>query len=157
MRRVFTATNLSIFVVWFAFGATAQTATQSGKPLIIGKACGNSSYGACFPIHARFTAYTGDGQEVLWPVGTHRLLRSVSDNGPLYSVIMSGKEFEIHGFVEMAGEYSVMGDFVVCLVRRTCPERCATSVSSPPQISRELSARTNRWRRFPIALINPRA
>lgn len=121
MQRVFTATILSIFVVWFAFGATAQTATQSGKAIVIDKSCGNSSYGACIPIHARFTAYTGDGQEVLWPVGTHRLLRSVSDNGPLYSVIMGGKEFEIHEFVEMAGEYSVMGDFVVCPREKDVP------------------------------------
>jgi hypothetical protein len=43
-----------------------------------------------------------------------RLLRSVSDNSPLYRVIMDGKKFETHQFVEDAGDYSMVGDFQVC-------------------------------------------
>ncbi len=111
-------------MAWFALNSQAQTSTQSGKSLTIDKSCDNSSDpadGACFQIRARFTVYTADGQEVLWPVGTHRLLRSVSDNRPLYRVIMGGKEFEIHDFDEMAGEYSVIGDFVVCPREKDTP------------------------------------
>ena len=119
MRRAFTATILSILVTCLALCSFAQTGT--GKPLIIDKSCGDSLYGACRHIHARFTVYTGDGQEILWPVGTHRLLRSVSDNEPLYTVIMGGKKFESHEFDEMAGEYSVMGDFVVCPREKETP------------------------------------
>ena len=114
MARAITAIFLSIVVVCCAADALAQKTAQPRKAAIIDNSCGESSYGACFRIHARFTVYTADGQEVLWPVGTHRLLRSVSDNDVLYSVILGGKEFEIHEFDEMAGEYAVMGDFVVC-------------------------------------------
>jgi hypothetical protein len=34
---------------------------------------------------------------------------------------MGGKEFEIHDFDEMAGEYSVIGDFVVCPREKDTP------------------------------------
>jgi len=65
--------------------------------------------------------YTGDGQEVLWPIGTHRLLGVASDTKSLYRVIMGGKEFEVHEFVEMADEYAVLGEFEVCPLQKDVP------------------------------------
>src|SRR5262249_39743754 len=114
MHRASVATVFSILLTLSGVAALAQGPKVSTKALIIDKSCVDSSFGECFRFHARFTVYTGDGQEVLWPVGTHRLLRSLSDNEPLYSVIMGGEESETRQFEEMAGKYAIMGDFLVC-------------------------------------------
>ena len=74
-----------------------------------------SSYGKCFNIHGRFAVYTGDGQQVLWPIGTHRLLR-----------VISGQEIPCKLLddclnIETLGDYSVFGDFVVCPLEKDTP------------------------------------
>ena len=106
---------------WSAVSATVLLMTVLGSASNPEAPCEQSLYGAGFRVHARFTVYTGDGQEVLWPVGTHRLLRVVSDTEPLYRAIMGKKEYEIHEFVEMAGEYVVFGDFEVCPLQKDVP------------------------------------
>ena len=89
-----------------------------GSPATAEERCDESSYGACFRVHARFTVYTGNAQEVLWPVRTHRLLRVVRGAEPLYKVLTRGND---DNFIQMADEYAVFGDFDVCPLQKDAP------------------------------------
>src|SRR5437899_3871449 len=65
--------------------------------------CVQTNCGQCFSIHARFAVYTGDGMEVLWPVGTHRLLWAESGTDQLNALL--GNHLD---------DSFIFGDFVVC-------------------------------------------
>jgi len=84
-------------------------------PALAQDSCGQSSYGKCFNFHGRFAVYTGDSQVVLWPVGTHRVLR-----------VMSGLELPCKllddcSNIQTVGDYFVFGDFVVCPLEKDTP------------------------------------
>ena len=71
--------------------------------------------GKCFGIHGRFTVYTRDRNMVLWPVGTHRLLR-----------VQSGFEIPCKllddcSNIQTLSDYVVFGDFVVCPLEKNTP------------------------------------
>jgi len=83
----------AMIVCTFAF---ATTAFCSGT-------CAETGYGKCFNIHARYRVYTGDGMEVLWPVGTHRLLWAASGTDQLDNI-----------FTGHFDDSDIFGDFVVC-------------------------------------------
>ena len=53
--------------------------------------------------------YTGDGQETLWPVGTHRLLRPKSGTEPLEKLLGPDEDY-----LRNADTYFIFGDFLVC-------------------------------------------
>jgi hypothetical protein len=72
--------------------------------------CVQTSYGQCFSIHARYAVYTGDGMEVLWPVGTHRLLWASAGTDQLD---------EMMG--DRLSDFYVFGDFVVCPQSKEVP------------------------------------
>ena len=77
--------------------------------------CAQSPNGKCFNVHGRFAVYTGDGQQVLWPIGTHRLLR-----------VISGFEIPCRllddcSNIQTVGDYFVFGDFVVCPLEKDTP------------------------------------
>jgi hypothetical protein len=92
--------------------------TAVASPNGSAKGCEASSYGACFPVHARYRIYTGDGQVALWPVGTHRLLGVVSGDEPMIKVLSGGNQ---DNMPEAANEYDVFGDFVVCPLDKEVP------------------------------------
>lgn len=80
--------------------------------------CIQSSYGKCFGLHGRFTVYTADGVEVLWPVGTHRLLRVESGAEPMYKLLDGNN---IHNLEAGADSYVILGDFTVCPLEKEIP------------------------------------
>lgn len=55
-----------------------------------------------------------DCQVVLWPVGTHRLLRVTSGDMPLCKILDDCS-------IETVGDYVVFGDFVVCPLEKDTP------------------------------------
>ncbi len=65
--------------------------------------CTQTSFGECITVHARYTVYRGDGMEVLWPVGTHRLLWAEGGTEKLDSLLENHWDDSV-----------VFGDFVVC-------------------------------------------
>lgn len=73
-------------------------------------ACRQTKFGRCFHIHARYEVYTGDGMEVLWPVGTHRLLWAASGTDKLDTLL--------HGHFD---DSVIFGDFVVCPLTKEIP------------------------------------
>jgi len=73
-------------------------------------ACVQTNHGKCFSIHARYAVYTADGKEVLWLVGTHRLLGVVSGPEQLYLLQ-----------VDHPSNFFVFGDFDVCPLTREIP------------------------------------
>ena len=72
--------------------------------------CVQTKYGECFRIHARYAVYTGDGMEVLWPVGTHRLLWAAYGTDPL-DTLLNG---------HLDNSY-IFGDFLVCPLSKEIP------------------------------------
>jgi len=72
--------------------------------------CVQTKYGLCFRIHARYAVYTGDGMEVLWPVGTHRLLWAAYGTVKLDMLLDNRMD-----------DYFVFGDFVVCPLMKDVP------------------------------------
>lgn len=72
--------------------------------------CVATTYGKCFSIHARYAVYTGHGMEVLWPVGTHRLLLAASATGELDTLLQGHLD-----------DSYVFGDFVVCPLTKEFP------------------------------------
>jgi hypothetical protein len=93
-------------------------ATAVGSPATPQERCEASPFGECWRVHARFTVYTGNAQEVLWPVGTHRLLRVVRGDERLLKVLTGGND---DNFVQMADDYEVFGDFEVCPLEKDVP------------------------------------
>jgi hypothetical protein len=98
------------------------------------KSCGESpSCGKCFAFRGRFTVYTGDGQQALWPVGTHRLLWPASGTEPLYKLL--GND------VSSADDYVIYGDFVVCPLEKDIPGKersvCIKSARNLRRVKRE--------------------
>jgi hypothetical protein len=89
-----------------------------GSPATPQERCEASPFGACWRVHARFTVYTGNAQEVLWPVGTHRLLRVVRGDERLLKVLIGGND---DNFVQMADRYELFGDFEVCPLENDVP------------------------------------
>jgi hypothetical protein len=73
----------------------------------------SSSFGKCFAFHGRFTLYTGDSQQTLWPVGTNRLLRPEYGTEPLLKLL--GND------ISTLDDYFVVGDFVVCPLEKEIP------------------------------------
>ncbi len=71
------------------------------------------SYGKCFSFHGRFAVYTGDSQQTLWPVGTHRLLRPEYGAEPLLDLL--GND------ISTLDDYFIFGDFVVCPLEKEIP------------------------------------
>ena len=65
--------------------------------------CAPTNYGKCFNIHARFAIYSGDGMEVLWPVGTHRTLWAVAGTEKLEDLLGDN-----------TADFVVFGDFELC-------------------------------------------
>ena len=95
---------LSVFA-WLCF-CTSSTFAQNS--------CAQSlSSGECYGFHGRFAVYTGDGQQILWPVGTHRLLRVESGADTLHKLLDDGRI--------NAGDYFIFGDFVVCPLETEIP------------------------------------
>ena len=88
------------------------------SPALAQDSCTQSSYGECFRFHGRFTVYTADGQEVLWPVGTHRLLRAESGTEPLLNFLDGN---DIRKLERNASDYVIFGDFVVCPLEKEIP------------------------------------
>ena len=86
-----TITRLAAILIVLAptFGAAADS-------------CRQTSYGKCYKVHGRYSVY-GNGQNVLWPVGTHRLLNVMAGDEAPYKLV----EDDLDG-------YDVFGDFVVC-------------------------------------------
>jgi hypothetical protein len=74
-----------------------------------------SSNGKCFNVHGRFAVYTGDGQQVLWPIGTHRLLRVIS------GLEIPCRLLDDCSNIQTVGDYFVFGDFVVCPLEKDTP------------------------------------
>jgi len=73
-------------------------------------ACVQIRYGQCYSIHARYTVYTGDGMEVLWPVGTHRLLWAAHGTDHLDTMLTGHLD-----------DSAIFGDFVVCPLDKEIP------------------------------------
>jgi hypothetical protein len=115
------------------------------------KACGESpSCGECFAFHGRFAVYTGDGQETLWPVGTHRLLRPVFGTDTLYKLLGEDTRY--------LDEYFIFGDFVVCPLEKDTPGHirnvCIKSARNLRRVRRHLFLRyelPQRWLPYSIA------
>ena len=88
--------------------------TLSTASAVAQETCAESlACGKCFAFHGRFAVYTGDGQETLWPVGTHRLLRPKSGTDPLYKLLRND--------VSNLDDYVIFGDFVVCPLEKEIP------------------------------------
>ncbi len=78
------------------------------------KADDESSWsGKCFAFHGRFAVYTGDSQQTLWPVGTHRLLRHEYGTEPLLKLL--GND------IRTLDDYFIFGDFIVCPLEKEIP------------------------------------
>jgi hypothetical protein len=92
--------SLSILVCIYGLTAVAF-ATDS---------CTQTKFGECFRIHARYEVYTGDGMEVLWPVGTHRLLWAASGTDRLDKLLANHMD-----------ESVIFGDFLVCPLTKDIP------------------------------------
>jgi hypothetical protein len=73
----------------------------------------SSSSGKCFAFHGRFAVYTGDSQQTLWPVGTHRLLRPEYGTEPLLKLL--GND------ISTLDDYFIFGDFVVYPLEKEIP------------------------------------
>lgn len=101
MKRLFQVMALSGL---FAFSTLAQDL------------CAQSSDGKCFKVHGRFAVYTGDGQQVLWPIGTHRLLRVIS------GLEIPCRVLDDCSNIQTVGDYFVFGDFVVCPLEKDTPD-----------------------------------
>jgi hypothetical protein len=87
-------------------------------PALAKDPCIQSPDGECFAFHGRFTVYTGDGQEVLWPVGTRRFLRAESGDEPLLNFLAGNN---MKNLVRNADDYVIFGDFVVCPLEKETP------------------------------------
>ena len=72
--------------------------------------CTQTKFGKCFSIHSRFAVYTGDGMEVLWPVGTHRLLWPASGTEQLEKLLG-----------DRPSDFYIFGDFVVRPLEKDVP------------------------------------
>src|SRR5215469_3395367 len=64
----------------------------------------------CFTVHGRYAVYIADGQEEIWIIGTHRLLRPVKGSEPLQE--------KLHGIENQKALY---GDFTVCPLEKDTP------------------------------------
>ena len=107
-----------------------------GGPAHGQKPCAESpSCGKCFAFRGRFAVYTGDGQETLWPVGTHRLLRPVSGTDTLYKLLGNDPDY--------LDDYFIFGDFVVCPLEKDVPGQmrnvCIKSARNLKRVKRKLS------------------
>jgi len=102
----------------FIVAAVVVTGTVAGSPATLQERCDASAYAACFHVHGRYTVYTGDGQIVLWPVGTHRLFSVVFGDDRVDKVLSGGSD---NNFPQAANEYEVYGDFEVCPLQKGLP------------------------------------
>jgi len=90
----------------FLFVASLLTATRqdSQKPPIA------EGQFPCFTVHGRYAVYTADGQEEIWVIGTHRLLRPVRGSEPLQEKLRV-----------IENEKALYGDFTVCPLEKDTP------------------------------------
>ena len=64
----------------------------------------------CFTVHGRYAVYSADGQEEIWVIGTHRLLRPVKGSEPLQEKLRG-----------IENEKALYGDFKVCPLEKDTP------------------------------------
>ena len=64
----------------------------------------------CFTVHGRYAVYIADGQEEIWVIGTHRLLRPVKGSDPLQQKLLG-----------IENEKALYGDFTVCPLEKDTP------------------------------------
>ena len=97
-------------------------------------ACVQTNHGKCFSIHARYAVYTADGMEVLWPVGTHRLLWATSGTEQLDTLLG-----------DRPSDFFIFGDFDVCPLTREIPGEmrhvCIKEMKNLRQVKRKPSTR----------------
>lgn len=92
------------------FALSLLTSIAIGSIGLAEDSCNQTSYGKCFSIHARFAVYTGDGMEVLWPVGSHRRLWVSAGSNRLNAMLG-----------DYPDDFYIFGDFFVCPQEKDVP------------------------------------
>jgi len=64
----------------------------------------------CVTVHGRYAVHIADGQEEIWVIGTHRLLRPVKGSEPLQEKLRG-----------IENEKALYGDFTVCPLEKDRP------------------------------------